>query len=457
MAEANPGEDFSEQVSKTRKSIKDRFKKCSEALVARELILLTKVDSIEREYNQKIQQQIELTQSLSEAKSFIHEKLKPNQLNNPQEQIISILDKQLAELKTDTSANIEFVWNDQFDTDIEQLGSIQTKVFQKSESCDGEIDTPNQTEGLLSSLYSQFPNQKMGIHSHSARGVPSPNITPKNTQVGNERSTDQSEKRNPMELKAFQKAGSTEVHELDEKRISREHKFSGVKEQASNSPRQQSPLPNTGGLQTSSTQEPQQQPGMQYGEYGNPPHNINNPYQHMHQQPPPVHSGSYLNQMEDPHRPVHNQNPNDYTQGVGNMPRNPTNRSADPEYIPQERAVAHSGAYDGQMEDPPRYLPNANPNDFSRGVGNMHSQVNKPQNQYNLPANTGAYQGQYDDPYTHDFNRGIDHIRITDPDPRAQGQYERPPAHTGGYPGQYEDPSRQFPNPNTQGFDKKKN
>ena len=285
---------------------------------------------------------------------------------------------------------------------------------------------------------------------------PSPNITPKNTQVGNEgRSTDQSDSRNPMESKAFQKAGSTEVHELDEKRISREHKFSGVKEQASNSPRQQSPLPNTGGLQTSSTQQPQQQPGMQYGEYGNPPHNINNPYQHMHQQPPPVHSGSYLNQMEDPHRPVHNQNPNDYTQGVGNMPRNPTNRSADPEYIPQERAVAHSGAYDGQMEDPPRYLPNANPNDFSRGVGNMHSQVNKPQNQYNLPANTGAYQGQYDDPYTHDFNRGIDHIRITDPDPRAQGQYERPPAHTGGYPGQYEDPSRQFPNPNTQGFDKR--
>ena len=88
-----------------------------------------------------------------------------------------------------------------------------------------------------------------------------------------------------MESKAFQKAGSTEVHELDEKRISREHKFSGVKEQASNSPRQQSPLPNTGGLQTSSTQQPQQQPGMQYGEYGNPPHNINNPYQHMHQQP----------------------------------------------------------------------------------------------------------------------------------------------------------------------------
>ena len=109
------------------------------------------------------------------------------------------------------------------------------------------LDAPNQTEGLLSSLYSQFPNQKMGIHSHSARGVPSPNITPKNTQVGNERSTDQSEKRNPMESKAFQKAGSTEVHELDEKRISREHKFSGVKEQASNSPRQQSPLPNTGG------------------------------------------------------------------------------------------------------------------------------------------------------------------------------------------------------------------
>ena len=48
-----------------------------------------------------------------------------NLLTNAREQIITILDKQLTELTADTYTNIEFVWDNQFETDIEQLGSIQ--------------------------------------------------------------------------------------------------------------------------------------------------------------------------------------------------------------------------------------------------------------------------------------------------------------------------------------------
>ena len=125
MAEANPKQDFSKRISKTRKSIKDRFKKSHEALVARENILLARVDSIEREYNQKIQLQNELTQSLSEAKSYNAEKLKANQLTKIRESIITQIDKQLTELTADTDTNIEFVWDNLFETDIEQLGSIK--------------------------------------------------------------------------------------------------------------------------------------------------------------------------------------------------------------------------------------------------------------------------------------------------------------------------------------------
>ena len=80
MAKANPKQDFSKQISETRKCIKDRFKKSHEALVARENILLAHVDSIEHEYNQKIQLQNELITSLIETKSFLNEKLKPNKL-----------------------------------------------------------------------------------------------------------------------------------------------------------------------------------------------------------------------------------------------------------------------------------------------------------------------------------------------------------------------------------------
>ena len=125
MAEANPKQDFSKQISETRKSIKDRFKKSHEALVARENILLERVDSIEREYNQKIQLQNELNESLSEAKSYDPEKLKEYQLTKIRESIITHIDNQLMELTTDTDTNIEFVWDNQFETEIEQLGSIK--------------------------------------------------------------------------------------------------------------------------------------------------------------------------------------------------------------------------------------------------------------------------------------------------------------------------------------------
>ena len=125
MAEANPRQDFSKQINETRKSIKDRFKKSHEALVARENILLARVDSIEREYNQKIQLQNELNQSLSEAKSYSPEKLKEYQLTKIRESIITHIDKRLTELTADTDTNIEFVWDNLFETDIEQLGSIK--------------------------------------------------------------------------------------------------------------------------------------------------------------------------------------------------------------------------------------------------------------------------------------------------------------------------------------------
>ena len=82
MAEANPKQDFIKQIGETRKSIKDRFKKSHESLAARENILLARVDSIEREYNQKIQLHDELTHSPNKTKSFINENLKPTQLTN---------------------------------------------------------------------------------------------------------------------------------------------------------------------------------------------------------------------------------------------------------------------------------------------------------------------------------------------------------------------------------------
>ena len=102
MAEANPKQNFSKQISETRKSIKGRFKKSHEALAARENILLARVNSIEREYNQKIQLQNELAQSLRNTKSSTNENLKANKLTDARKKIITMLDEQLTELTADT-------------------------------------------------------------------------------------------------------------------------------------------------------------------------------------------------------------------------------------------------------------------------------------------------------------------------------------------------------------------
>ena len=125
MAEANPKQYFPKQISETRKSIKDRFKKSHEALVARENILLERVDSIEHEYNQKIQLQNKSTQTLNETKSYNADKLKGDQFAKIREIFLTEIDKQLTELTADTDTNIEFVWDNLFETDIEQLGSIK--------------------------------------------------------------------------------------------------------------------------------------------------------------------------------------------------------------------------------------------------------------------------------------------------------------------------------------------
>ena len=89
MTEANPKQDLYKQICETRESIKDRFQKSHEALVARENTLLACVDSIERECNLKIQLQNESAQSLSDAKSLNSEKLKAN-LTNTQKQILAL-------------------------------------------------------------------------------------------------------------------------------------------------------------------------------------------------------------------------------------------------------------------------------------------------------------------------------------------------------------------------------
>ena len=59
-------------------------------------------------------------------RSFVNEKLKESTNQNSRTNANScVVDKQLTELTTDSDTKIEFVWDNLFETDIEQLGSIK--------------------------------------------------------------------------------------------------------------------------------------------------------------------------------------------------------------------------------------------------------------------------------------------------------------------------------------------
>ena len=123
---------FPEQVKESRKKIRDSFKRSHEALQVRENILLSRVDEIEKEYNNKTEKMNKVIEALNKATLQCEETLAANILTDVNQQIRSALDKKIQELTADTDTSIEFECDNLFETGIQQLGSIklnsQTKI-----------------------------------------------------------------------------------------------------------------------------------------------------------------------------------------------------------------------------------------------------------------------------------------------------------------------------------------
>ena len=125
MASKQTTPSFPEQIKESRKKIRDSFKRSHEALHVRENILLSRVDEIEKEYNNKTEKINKLVESLDKNKSSISETLRDNELNETYEQICTVIDTKIKQLTKDTDTSIEFEWDNLFETGITQLGSIQ--------------------------------------------------------------------------------------------------------------------------------------------------------------------------------------------------------------------------------------------------------------------------------------------------------------------------------------------
>ncbi|KAI6661343.1 PKD domain-containing protein [Oopsacas minuta] len=125
MATAEVDLSFITQIKESRMRIRDCFKKSHEALQLRESILLSRIDQIEKDYNSKTQEMNSLVEALNKEMAQATETLSANKLTDIQQIIQSAIEKKITELTAETDSSIEFKWNDQFETDIEQLGSIK--------------------------------------------------------------------------------------------------------------------------------------------------------------------------------------------------------------------------------------------------------------------------------------------------------------------------------------------
>ncbi|KAI6658880.1 E3 ubiquitin-protein ligase TRIM71-like [Oopsacas minuta] len=125
MASVSVNRNFIEQVKKGRSKIRDCFKRSHEALQLRESILLSRIDQIEKDYNNKNQEVNKLLETLNKEITHTAEIFSANKLTDVHQIIQSAIDKKITELTADTDSSIEFEWNNQFEADIEQLGSIK--------------------------------------------------------------------------------------------------------------------------------------------------------------------------------------------------------------------------------------------------------------------------------------------------------------------------------------------
>ena len=123
--------DFPKRIKETRKKIQDSFQRSHEALRVRESTLLSRVDEIEKEFKDKTLEMRDLMESLNKAKCHYADTLSSNKLSDVNEIILSTIDKKIAELTADTDSSIEFEWDNLFETDIEQLGSIKLNGLTK--------------------------------------------------------------------------------------------------------------------------------------------------------------------------------------------------------------------------------------------------------------------------------------------------------------------------------------
>ena len=104
MATAQVELDFPNQIKETRKNIRDSFKKTHEILQVRESYLLSRIDEIIQDYDNKMQELSENLKTLAVLKSGSRKSKK----KNTNKQMNCTIDDKIEQLNADLERSIEF-------------------------------------------------------------------------------------------------------------------------------------------------------------------------------------------------------------------------------------------------------------------------------------------------------------------------------------------------------------
>ncbi|KAI6654683.1 hypothetical protein LOD99_1077 [Oopsacas minuta] len=116
---------FIEQGKENKKKIRDCFKRLHEALRLRESNLISYLDQNE-EYISNNQEIKKLLENLNKYKLISAETLSSNELADIHGKVEALINNKIEGLTAETDRCIEFEWNNQFETQIEQLGNIKS-------------------------------------------------------------------------------------------------------------------------------------------------------------------------------------------------------------------------------------------------------------------------------------------------------------------------------------------
>lgn len=143
-------EDFLVQIDRVRTEIKSRFLELSESLKERETQLITELDKLTRQFEEKIKEQEGMKTELETTRKLIEDNIHYSDLRPLRQEVIARIEDKLNNMQIQMrNRSVEFVWRGELVGDVTALGKIRVKDGFNVLS--GKIDFKKKVQPVLTS------------------------------------------------------------------------------------------------------------------------------------------------------------------------------------------------------------------------------------------------------------------------------------------------------------------